>query len=140
MMQCLGMSINASASDPPDIIFGVLSLLGPKQRDCVPFDYSMSYNQVVGLGVMLCIAKCGNLKLLMYAKLRRSAQPDFENTKSCTFGIEELRKFLLYTHGADTLNPTASGFYNSFSVKMISQSSHHLETVEAINSDSSTVL
>jgi hypothetical protein len=140
MMQCLRMSTVASASDPRDSIFGVLSLLEPKRRKFLPVDYSMNYNQILGLAVMLCIAECSDLDILMYANLDENAQTDSNHTESCTFGIDEFRKFLHDSEGSETLGPTAPSSYNFVSVKMISQSSRRLEIVDALRSDSSSVV
>jgi hypothetical protein len=66
----------------------------------------MNYNQILGLAVMLCIAECSDLDILMYANLDENAQTDSNHTESCTFGIDEFRKFLHDSEGSETLGPT----------------------------------
>jgi hypothetical protein len=88
---CLRLSVNASSSDPRDKIFGVHSLLQPRTKGFLPIDYSLDYERVSGLAIMLCIAEMGRLKLLMYARLPNTS----DIYSACTFGREEFREFLL---------------------------------------------
>jgi hypothetical protein len=133
MIDCLRLSINASSSDPRDKIFGVHSLLQPRTKRFLPVDYSLDYEQVFGIALMLCIAEMGRLNLLMYARL-----PDTSDIYSaCTFGREEFREYLL--HG-DYLAPEENSSTFRFtecnrpwrpcvSVKMISSTTQRLDTV-----------
>jgi hypothetical protein len=132
-MDCLRMSINASSSDSRDKLFGVLSLLRPRDRLFIPLDYSLEYEQVFGFAVLLCIAQCGNLRLLTYARL--PADSNLEN--ACTFGLKELQDVIfdrnpyLYMQDPSDLNFEIGGrlWEPRISVKMISTTTQRLETV-----------
>jgi hypothetical protein len=87
---CLSMSMDASSSDPRDKVFGLFSLLPPRYQTFLPIDYSMSYNQVLSLAVMLTIAESGTLDVLRHAGL-----PDtLDCIDTCTFGLEEFSEYL----------------------------------------------
>ncbi|KAH7408591.1 heterokaryon incompatibility protein-domain-containing protein [Phaeosphaeria sp. MPI-PUGE-AT-0046c] len=90
IIECLRISTAAHSSDPRDKVFGVLSLLDTQSRDFIPVDYALSYNQVLGLAVMLCIAECTDLRLLLFAHLPATS----DHSTACTFGLEEFRRFL----------------------------------------------
>jgi hypothetical protein len=124
LLECLRLSINASSSDPRDQIFGVLSLLRPRTRALIPVDYSLDYQQVFRLAVMLCVAECCNLGILMYASL-----PDTSELESaCTFGLREFRSFVTgreYVPRKFYFEPSLVGsripWNPHVSVKMVSQ-------------------
>jgi hypothetical protein len=130
VIDCLKLSINALSSDPRDKIFGVLSLVYPRMREFLPVDYSLNYEQVLGLAIMLCIAECRILKILMYA----SIPPTSNLENACSFGIEQFRQFVLeWNHSKDdTLYSRFKGYrpWNRLvSVKMVSSITQTLDTV-----------
>jgi hypothetical protein len=132
ILDCLRISINASSSDPRDQIFGVLGLLLDRTRSFIPVDYSLSYEQVFGLAIMLCIAECCNLTILLCASL--PATPEFES--ACSFGLEEFRRFVLdrkdRQYGFNYPLPRFKGkrrWRSHISVEMYSRTTQSLEPV-----------
>jgi hypothetical protein len=131
---CLRLSVDASSSDPRDKIFGVHSLLPSGTREFLPVDYSLDYEQMFGLALMLCIVECGHLNLLVHASLPRTSNI----YSACTFGREEFREFLLL--GRDHMVGVEDSSYFCIgkgnrpwkprvSVKMISSTTQRLDTV-----------
>jgi hypothetical protein len=110
-MECLRLSSHASSTDSRDKIFGVLSLLQPRLRQFLPVDYSLDHIQVFGLAIMICIAECGNLKILRHARLPEVAV----STSACTFGMEEFTNFIQDTQSSRYLGYNhRSGYSPSF--------------------------
>jgi hypothetical protein len=90
ILSCLTMSLNCSSSDPRDHVFAITSLLDPQIRNMISIDYRATSQQALSNAVMACVAHCGDLDILCYAKL--AADADF--TTATSFGIEDLRIFL----------------------------------------------
>lgn len=72
---CLNMSLNCSASDARDRIFAITGLLHPCIRAMIPIDYISSVQEVLATAVTACIAECGDLDVLSYARLPKGADP-----------------------------------------------------------------
>jgi hypothetical protein len=72
---CLNMSLACSASDARDRIFAITGLLHPCTRAMIPIDYISSVQEVLATAVTACIAECGDLDVLSYARLPKNANP-----------------------------------------------------------------
>jgi hypothetical protein len=72
---CLDMSLNCSASDARDRIFAITGLPHPCTRAMIPIDYISSVQEVLATAVTACIAECGDLDILSYARLPKGADP-----------------------------------------------------------------
>ncbi|KAF2819466.1 HET-domain-containing protein [Ophiobolus disseminans] len=89
-IECLAMSMQASASDERDKIFAIANLLEPRIRDMVPVDYSLDYDCVIDNAIMACIVECRDLRILSFARLPKHA----DCPTACAFGMEDFKLFL----------------------------------------------
>jgi hypothetical protein len=91
--QCLNISMNSSSSDPRDKVFGVLGMLDPSVRTCIPVDYSMTLTQVYQRVATACVVDTGDLSMLCCAHI--PSESDLLTTS--VFGHAE---FLYYRQSA----------------------------------------
>jgi hypothetical protein len=99
---CLNMSLNCSASDLRDQVFAITGLLHPCTRAIIRIDYLLSLDEVLATAVIACIAECGDLDVLCYARLPK----DGDRHNAPSLRTEQFKAYLIRQGSKGVLDPS----------------------------------